>query len=400
MVRGEGSENSPFEVGSGSKTYPNSPMALDLSCKPSTSVVVNVPAFTPAPLISSNEMNMQQLIQQPSINNSPLTLMSYLMKTNMGGFSVKHKLPQEENERTNNDSQINYSEINNVLINSEIKNDQTSSNQINNRINTDRMQHRQLNISWMNHINSSHVNQANAEVINSNQFNSSASNSPLPTGQSISHNHSISMASNTISPFPPVNGMETSNFSSSSSPQASSSSQASSTMPFSDVQKSAEILKAIRTSARPFKAYPRDPLVLSVGSQATSNVYNKFRKEILEQVRHTENESTNSKMRRTPNRSGSPTSSTTDKDQAYLERRKKNNAAAKRSRDNRRVKEDELAVRTAFLEEQNMKLWCGMYKILKIAKQQNMQFDRREFEGNECLLSVLITLDTEDENPT
>ena len=44
------------------------------------------------------------------------------------------------------------------------------------------------------------------------------------------------------------------------------------------------------------------------------------------------------------------------KDQAYWERRRKNNDAAKRSRDARRAKEDEIAIRAAFLEQENLKL--------------------------------------------
>ncbi|XP_013773215.1 uncharacterized protein LOC106458273 [Limulus polyphemus] len=44
------------------------------------------------------------------------------------------------------------------------------------------------------------------------------------------------------------------------------------------------------------------------------------------------------------------------KDEAYWERRKKNNEAAKRSRDSRRAKEDEIAIRAAYLEQENLKL--------------------------------------------
>ena len=44
------------------------------------------------------------------------------------------------------------------------------------------------------------------------------------------------------------------------------------------------------------------------------------------------------------------------KDVQYWDRRRKNNAAAKRSRDVRRAKEDEIAIRAAFLEQENLKL--------------------------------------------
>jgi len=44
------------------------------------------------------------------------------------------------------------------------------------------------------------------------------------------------------------------------------------------------------------------------------------------------------------------------KDEAYWERRRKNNEAAKRSRDARRAKESEVAIRAAFLEQENLQL--------------------------------------------
>ncbi|XP_071963288.1 uncharacterized protein [Antedon mediterranea] len=44
------------------------------------------------------------------------------------------------------------------------------------------------------------------------------------------------------------------------------------------------------------------------------------------------------------------------KDDTYWERRRKNNEAAKRSRDARRAKEDQIAIRAALLEQENMRL--------------------------------------------
>lgn len=41
------------------------------------------------------------------------------------------------------------------------------------------------------------------------------------------------------------------------------------------------------------------------------------------------------------------------KDDKYWQRRKKNNIAAKRSRDARRVKENQIAMRASFLEQEN-----------------------------------------------
>lgn len=47
----------------------------------------------------------------------------------------------------------------------------------------------------------------------------------------------------------------------------------------------------------------------------------------------------------------------------FMERRKKNNEAAKRSRDARRAKEDEVAIRAAFLEQENLQLKWEVAKI-------------------------------------
>ncbi|KAH7959740.1 hypothetical protein HPB49_013455 [Dermacentor silvarum] len=60
----------------------------------------------------------------------------------------------------------------------------------------------------------------------------------------------------------------------------------------------------------------------------------------------------------------------TEKDSAYWERRRKNNEAAKRSRDARRAKEDEIAIRVAFLEHENSRL---IYEVTKLRAELNLQ---------------------------
>lgn len=132
--------------------------------------------------------------------------------------------------------------------------------------------------------------------------------------------------------------------------------------------------------SRPFKAYPRDPLPLSLAVDSSSaQKYSIFKKRMLDQI-HASNGGTpvvnNPKMRRITQRSReannnepafeqciekmdpqlSSPSSGNDKDEAYYERRKKNNAAAKKSRDRRRIKEDEIAIRAAFFERENIEL--------------------------------------------
>ncbi|XP_018329866.1 cell death specification protein 2-like [Agrilus planipennis] len=109
---------------------------------------------------------------------------------------------------------------------------------------------------------------------------------------------------------------------------------------------------------RPFKAYPKDPLTLAVGVATTETIlgkdsaeaYAEFRQKMLAQVQATHN-TTNKNMRR-----NSHSINIHNSDPTYLEKRKKNNEAAKRSRDARRAKEDEIAIRAAFLEQENIKL--------------------------------------------
>ncbi|NP_001034531.1 giant [Tribolium castaneum] len=111
-------------------------------------------------------------------------------------------------------------------------------------------------------------------------------------------------------------------------------------------------------SCRPFKAYIKDPLTLAQGLVSTemllkkdsSEAFNEFRTKILAQV-HGTNNGTNKNMRRL-----STTTQNKNDDPSYWEKRRKNNEAAKRSRDARRAKEDEIAIRCAFLERENCHL--------------------------------------------
>ncbi|XP_058792597.1 protein giant-like [Phymastichus coffea] len=115
-----------------------------------------------------------------------------------------------------------------------------------------------------------------------------------------------------------------------------------------------------KKAPRPFKAYPKDPLSISLGPDMMfdpdqKQAFCEFRNRMLESVKRT-NEGTNIKMRRVSKSPISPTSTLDDKDAAYWERRRKNNEAAKRSRDARRAKEDEIAIRAAFLEQEFLRL--------------------------------------------
>lgn len=61
------------------------------------------------------------------------------------------------------------------------------------------------------------------------------------------------------------------------------------------------------------------------------------------------------------------------KDDKYWQRRKKNNIAAKRSRDARRVKENQIAMRASFLEQENEE----MRLKLEEAQRENAELIKR-----------------------
>lgn len=70
-----------------------------------------------------------------------------------------------------------------------------------------------------------------------------------------------------------------------------------------------------------------------------------------------------------------------NKDEKYWNRRKKNNVAAKRSRDARRVKENQIAMRAAFLESQN----DAYVQELEALRKENEQLKKRlaKYEGSQ-----------------
>lgn len=103
---------------------------------------------------------------------------------------------------------------------------------------------------------------------------------------------------------------------------------------------------------RPFKSLTKDPFL---NMKTTVNLlhedvdYATFREQMLSQTR-LDYSSTNMNMRRKTAHNENNT------DPTYWEKRKKNNEAAKKSRDARKAREDEIAIRCAFLEQENLKL--------------------------------------------
>lgn len=126
--------------------------------------------------------------------------------------------------------------------------------------------------------------------------------------------------------------------------------------PSTNVELTSSVNTATLKTQRPFKAYPKNFLSIASHLDCDSNEdYALFRAKMLETIK--KGNMSNPKMRRVSKSPGSPTSTIDDKDKAaYREKRRKNNEAAKRSREARRAKEDELAIRTAYLEHANVQL--------------------------------------------
>lgn len=134
------------------------------------------------------------------------------------------------------------------------------------------------------------------------------------------------------------------------------------TMPaeYSDMR----LASSLKKTPRPFKAYPKNFLSVAPTLDYNSNEdFKKFRERMLEEVKKTNGNTPNPKMRRVSKDLGLPTSTVDEKDAAYYERRRKNNEAAKRSREARRAKEDELAIRAAYLEHENAQLKHHLKKL-------------------------------------
>jgi len=124
---------------------------------------------------------------------------------------------------------------------------------------------------------------------------------------------------------------------------------------------------------RPFKliATTKTPTSLSMPiiDPNSSEAYEEYRNKVLSQMEKTAIES-NRNMRRTI-----PSNPEKCNDPEYIERRKKNNEAAKKSREARKAKEDEIAIRVSFLEQENLKL---KFQLAAIERQKKMYLLRLE----------------------
>lgn len=135
-----------------------------------------------------------------------------------------------------------------------------------------------------------------------------------------------------------------------------------------------------KQSTRPFKAYQENTFFTDL---VLDENYSHFRDQTLDairqrnggqltvsnprmsRVRKTESENSTNSQTECIEATNSQGSGGSIKDNTYYERRRKNNEAAKKSRDRRRQKEDELALRTAYLEQENMMLKVQLATVKK-----------------------------------
>ena len=66
------------------------------------------------------------------------------------------------------------------------------------------------------------------------------------------------------------------------------------------------------------------------------------------------------------------------KDDRYWCRRRKNNVAAKRSRDARRIKENQITLRAAFLESENKRLTEAMEDMVMVNQELTRRLEKYE----------------------
>ncbi|CAH1124124.1 unnamed protein product [Ceutorhynchus assimilis] len=114
--------------------------------------------------------------------------------------------------------------------------------------------------------------------------------------------------------------------------------------------------------SRPFKALPKNSLELAVAESFytgdhTALAYAQYRHQCLSQMKHKADSSLKENMKRILR-------AKTD-DSGYLEKRKRNNEAAKRSREARKAKQDELAIRVTFLEQEALTLKMQLAQSLR-----------------------------------
>jgi hypothetical protein len=94
------------------------------------------------------------------------------------------------------------------------------------------------------------------------------------------------------------------------------------------------------------------------------------------------NSGTTTSTKRTKKSLDSSFSKNDPKDGKYFERRKRNNVAAKKSRDARKQREDEIAIRASFLEKENSILKAQLQTLKDEAQQLRMLLSQKKNSGS------------------
>ena len=80
------------------------------------------------------------------------------------------------------------------------------------------------------------------------------------------------------------------------------------------------------------------------------------------------------------------------KDDRYYERRKRNNLAAKKSRDQRKMREDAIAIRATFLEKENAVLRTQVSALREVKKKHCVLLENRSNLAYLLLKKVLTKI--------
>ena len=152
-----------------------------------------------------------------------------------------------------------------------------------------------------------------------------------------------------------------------------------------------QTVKPSFVSSLPFSYQPPPTQEMNKISMDSQEKYVEFRDKMMKNLE------TSRKTKKTEEAPGTPTHRSHDeslemtpthhstprdgKDAAYWERRRKNNEAAKRSRDARRLKENEIAVRASYLEQENIQLKMELVQLrTELGAMRDQQVNRRPLQ--------------------
>ena len=151
-----------------------------------------------------------------------------------------------------------------------------------------------------------------------------------------------------------------------------------------------QTVKPSFVSSLPFSYQPPPAQEMNKISMDSQEKYAEFREKMMKNIE------TGRKTKKTEETPGTPNNKSQDeslemtpthhstprdgKDAAYWERRRKNNEAAKRSRDARRHKENEIAVRASYLEQENIQLKMELVQLRTELGAMRDQVNRRPLQ--------------------